>query len=243
MAPRTMNSIGLPEAGWSVAVTLAASVYFFRFMQEWRALPPTDPAKGESLRSVMCRAFDASHGHVAGWWAQRAFRLGSMILDLDQNRADVTLIDDTGAVRDYFTVIKDPCLEVPDVDEDGVCDADDVCDGTMVPEPVPLEGLGINRWALVDGDDVFDTNPPNGVGPKVSFTLEDTAGCSCEQAEIAIDALVADDVAQGRRSADFDAVAGITNSAQRFDPVQVDHRLRMFGTVLEPPVGVLAAPQ
>lgn len=69
----------------------------------------------------------------------------------------------------------------PDADGDGTCDEDDTCPGTVAPEIVPLERLGVNRWALVDGDDTFDTTPPEGRGPQVTFTLEDTRGCSCEQ--------------------------------------------------------------
>jgi hypothetical protein len=48
---------------------------------------------------------------------------------------------------------------------------------------VPTDHLGVNRWALVDGDGIFDTTPPKGKGngPNLSFTIEDTAGCSCEQ--------------------------------------------------------------
>ncbi|MGD2114690.1 MAG: hypothetical protein PVG07_06550, partial [Acidobacteriota bacterium] len=43
--------------------------------------------------------------------------------------------------------------------------------------------LGVNHFALVDGDGLFDTTPPpgGGKGPQASFTIEDTAGCSCEQ--------------------------------------------------------------
>ena len=70
-----------------------------------------------------------------------------------------------------------------DEDHDGVPDADDVCLGTVIPEGVPTQRLGTNRWALVDEDGIFDTNPPNGQGNGLdrSFTIEDTAGCSCEQ--------------------------------------------------------------
>ncbi len=71
--------------------------------------------------------------------------------------------------------------EPVDSDNDGVLDNLDVCLGTTIPEGVPTQELGKNRWALVDGDTVFDTNPPNGNGPKDSFTTTDTAGCSCEQ--------------------------------------------------------------
>lgn len=65
-----------------------------------------------------------------------------------------------------------------DTDGDGVPDPADACPDTVIPETVPLLSLGRNRWALVDGDNIFDTNRGN---PKQTFTLEDTAGCSCEQ--------------------------------------------------------------
>jgi len=58
-----------------------------------------------------------------------------------------------------------------------VIDSLDACPGTMIPETAPTDGLGKNRWVLMDGDTVFDTN-----GKQSSvYTLEDTAGCSCEQ--------------------------------------------------------------
>jgi hypothetical protein len=70
-----------------------------------------------------------------------------------------------------------------DEDHDGVPDAEDVCLGTVIPESVPTQRLGTNRWALVDEDGIFDTKPPSGRGGGLdrSFTIEDTAGCSCEQ--------------------------------------------------------------
>ena len=68
-----------------------------------------------------------------------------------------------------------------DDDGDGVPNDDDVCAGTVVPEGVPTQRLGTNRFALTDGDGVFDTTSPRGNGPGLSFTLGDTAGCSCEQ--------------------------------------------------------------
>ncbi len=70
-----------------------------------------------------------------------------------------------------------------DSDADGIPDDQDLCAGTSIPEGVPTEGLGVNRWALVDGDGIFDTTPPSGggSGPGYFFTIEDTRGCSCEQ--------------------------------------------------------------
>jgi hypothetical protein len=72
-------------------------------------------------------------------------------------------------------------LAVVDSDGDGVFDDVDVCPGTVIPEGVPTVRLNTNRWALVDDDGIFDTTEPNGKGPQLSFTIEDTAGCSCEQ--------------------------------------------------------------
>ncbi len=74
-----------------------------------------------------------------------------------------------------------------DLDGDGVVDNLDFCPATVFPESVPTQRLGTNRWALVDDDGVFDTKAPNGKGPERSFTLEDTAGCSCEQIIEALD--------------------------------------------------------
>jgi hypothetical protein len=68
-----------------------------------------------------------------------------------------------------------------DDDGDGVVNTADVCPNTVIPESVPTERLGVNRFALVDGDDTFDTTAPYGVGPQRRFTIRDTAGCSCEQ--------------------------------------------------------------
>ena len=68
-----------------------------------------------------------------------------------------------------------------DTDEDGVYDDEDECLDTIIPESVPTNKLGTNRFALVDEDMIFDTESPKGKGPQASFTIEDTAGCSCEQ--------------------------------------------------------------
>ena len=57
----------------------------------------------------------------------------------------------------------------------------DFCPDTVIPEAAPTKQLRTNRFALVDDDRLFDTKDPNGVGPKASFDIFDTAGCSCEQ--------------------------------------------------------------
>ena len=70
-----------------------------------------------------------------------------------------------------------------DSDGDGVLDDADFCPGTVIPEGVPTTRLGVNRFALTDGDGIFDTTSPpgGGGGPDREFTIEDTSGCSCEQ--------------------------------------------------------------
>ena len=76
-------------------------------------------------------------------------------------------------------------LAVPggDSDGDGVADPNDLCPGTVIPESVPFVRLGVNRYALVDDDGVFDTSEAadGAHGPEATFTIEDTAGCSAEQ--------------------------------------------------------------
>jgi len=70
-----------------------------------------------------------------------------------------------------------------DSDFDGFPNQIDVCSGTTIPESVPTVRLGTNRWALVDDDGIFDTTPSGGQGggQDRAFTIEETAGCSCEQ--------------------------------------------------------------
>jgi predicted extracellular nuclease len=64
-----------------------------------------------------------------------------------------------------------------DADHDGMGDeCNDHCLGTVIPEGVPSKGLNPNHYALVDADTTFDTNGGSSV-----FTIQQTAGCSCEQ--------------------------------------------------------------
>ena len=74
-----------------------------------------------------------------------------------------------------------------DADGDGVLDYDDYCPGTVIPEGVPTVQLNPNHWALThwaltDDGLEFDTlTKGKGKGSNRSYTIEDTAGCSCEQ--------------------------------------------------------------
>jgi predicted extracellular nuclease len=68
-----------------------------------------------------------------------------------------------------------------DKDDDGVFDSADACPSTVIPESVPTNRLGVNRWALSDDNFEFDTTTSQGTGSGRSYTTNDTAGCSCEQ--------------------------------------------------------------
>jgi hypothetical protein len=69
-----------------------------------------------------------------------------------------------------------------DLDADSVPDNLDACADTRIPEGVPMIRLNPNHYALVDDDGTFDTTaPPGRAGRMPSFTIADTAGCSCEQ--------------------------------------------------------------
>ncbi len=63
-----------------------------------------------------------------------------------------------------------------DSDNDSILDGVDMCANTNIPETAPSKGLNPNHFALLDGDIWFDTKKS-----KSSFSLVDTAGCSCEQ--------------------------------------------------------------
>lgn len=91
--------------------------------------------------------------------------------------------DQADADGDWAGDACDACALDADNDEDGdgVCGDVDVCAGTTLPEDVPTVRLGVNRFADVDGDGIFDTVKSCGKGPKRSYTIADTGGCSCEQ--------------------------------------------------------------
>jgi hypothetical protein len=102
-------------------------------------------------------------------------------LEFGRGNADaaVDLVNEPGVLRasdhDGFVLFL-----TKDKDNDGVNDDADVCPGTTIPETLGRD-LGVNRFALMDGDFDFDTTASRGKGPGRSYTTEDTAGCSCTQ--------------------------------------------------------------
>ena len=104
--------------------------------------------------------------------------------------ADLSTIESIGIFQ-VFTgsgtgsgfLIDDITVDCPaqDDDADGILNESDLCPGTAIPESVPTNRLGVNRWALADDDGEFDTASPLGGGPGFEFSLTETRGCSCEQ--------------------------------------------------------------
>jgi len=66
--------------------------------------------------------------------------LGSVILDVDDDRLDARFLDTTGAVLDYFTISKVICSGIGDTDGDGVCDPDDTCPDDPNPDQEDADG-------------------------------------------------------------------------------------------------------
>ncbi len=89
----------------------------------------------------------------------------------------------SGNTGDFDLAIQDDGVPATGANDcDGIAEEFDFCPGTVIPESVPTIGqLLVNRWALVTDDGDFDTVLALGGGPDESFTLVDTAGCSCEQ--------------------------------------------------------------
>ncbi|HSR53349.1 MAG TPA: hypothetical protein VLV83_21190 [Acidobacteriota bacterium] len=112
----------------------------------------------------------------------------SVMLQVPAGAGPGNFVNTTSDLTQAGLAVADPAmdtlivLEPPaDADGDSVLDVDDVCPGTMIPEGVPTEELNPNHYALIDDDGIFDTKTKAGKPPRETFTIADTAGCSCEQ--------------------------------------------------------------
>ena len=98
--------------------------------------------------------------------------------------APVELVNDGTTVlrasdHDGLVLLLSTGYQLPDGDSDGVPDEGDMCPNTAIPERVPTEHLAMGRYALTKSSSKFRiTNPSKN---QFSFSLEQTAGCSCEQ--------------------------------------------------------------
>jgi MYXO-CTERM domain-containing protein len=113
--------------------------------------------------------------------SEREPSCGDDNLDPGEECDDGNNVDGDGCSSECEEEEEEPC---DDEDGDGVCDEDDRCPGTELPEDVPTSGvLNPNHSAITEivGDPIqFTTALPNG-GFTHIFTIEDTGGCSCEQ--------------------------------------------------------------
>ena len=133
-----------------------------------------DNRLGVSWNGQQVAILDASGvGSSNTKWQRFTYRVTATGTTTELRFADLSGADKLGGLIDDVKVIP------LDSDGDGVPDGQDRCEQTRMPEPPPSEGLGMNRWALIDGDGTFDTRTPNDKAPKRTFTLQDTGGCSC----------------------------------------------------------------
>lgn len=71
--------------------------------------------------------------------------------------------------------------ESRDLDADGVVDTDDLCANTIMPEKAPSLGLTTQRHVMLDDSGMFSTRAADGEIGHGTFSIGDTAGCSCAQ--------------------------------------------------------------
>ena len=125
---------------------------------------PVDDGDGDELGDMTAKRVVS----VSNQLAEQALEVEEpKLLCVPSEKLEVILRDDDDAPLDS--------------DGDTVFDVDDVCADTVIPEAVvPTQGLGNNRHALVTDDTIFDTKK-KGTIQDSEFTVQDTAGCSCEQ--------------------------------------------------------------
>lgn len=139
-----------------------------------------------SFRGTFDDAGEGGHGFVAEWLTDGSIQGSPQTLkqppsqDLAQYVAGVGVGGRSVTGGHGLVVLQLECTL--DEDGDGIEDALDECPGTELSDldaGVPSNGLGVNRWADLNGDGVFETTGSNPTGR--AYTFEDTAGCSCAQ--------------------------------------------------------------
>ena len=69
--------------------------------------------------------------------------LGSVVLDVSGSRLDSLFLNESGVVRDRFSIVKVPCPEpLTDIDEDGICDDVDNCVSVINASQADSDGDG-----------------------------------------------------------------------------------------------------
>jgi predicted extracellular nuclease len=151
-------------------------------------LPGTDEVDPDLANQLLLEPPAERYSFVFDGYAQAldhsltSAGLGPFVRGLDHVRGNadapaVFEIDPSTALRtaDHDGLV---LFVMSDSDADSIADDADLCPGTAIPEAVPTNGLTPDHWALVNGDGIFDTV---GDGSGRSFTIEQTAGCSCDQ--------------------------------------------------------------
>jgi hypothetical protein len=170
------SDIGLATLRWLDRVENRAPV-FSDPNQEWRVV--IRDTSGILLHEVFSTNPGDPLEHLGP--NDRQFDLTTLTQSLEGEDVVVSF-EEQDNLSFFNATIDEVSLEIElDSDHDTILDGADVCAATTVPEAAPSSRLGVNRFALVDGDTVFDTTTPYGRGPAQSFTIVDTGGCSCEQ--------------------------------------------------------------
>ncbi|MEO0616154.1 MAG: ExeM/NucH family extracellular endonuclease [Pseudomonadota bacterium] len=159
------------DAGWSnlLEVFVGPDAYTFIFDRQLGAL---DHAVASP--SLATQIVDTAI------WHSNTDEADAVDYNLDFGR-NPNIYDGTSPARasDHDAVIVGLEL-MGDLDGDGVENSSDLCPATVIPESVPAIELGAGRFALVDGDDIFDIGEPNPFGT-VPLRASDLGGCSCSQ--------------------------------------------------------------